>query len=174
MAELGEPRRGHGDWNHLVGSIYRAEFDSLVGMARRFLSVSASEEVVQEVFARFASMPRRPRNGSEVPYLRTMVMNEARSVLRRRQVHDRHLHRWVRPDDVPFDDIVVGLDEQREVRRRVEELSLRQRQVIALRYLHQLSEQEIADRLDISAGSVKTHSFRGIAALRLSCRVDVA
>jgi len=42
----------------------------------------------------------------------------------------------------------------------------RQREVIVLRYLADLSEEEIAAALAISAGTVKTHAKRGLIALR--------
>ncbi len=47
-------------------------------------------------------------------------------------------------------------------------LPRRQCEVIVLRYLVGLSETEVADALDISHGTVKTHLRRGIAALRRS------
>ena len=40
----------------------------------------------------------------------------------------------------------------------------RQRECLVLRYYLDLSEAEIAATLGISAGSVKTHSHRGVAA----------
>jgi DNA-directed RNA polymerase specialized sigma24 family protein len=38
--------------------------------------------------------------------------------------------------------------------------------VLLLRYQAELTEAEIADTLGISAGSVKTHAHRGLAAVR--------
>lgn len=46
-------------------------------------------------------------------------------------------------------------------------LPRRQREVVALRHLGDLSEVECAEALRISTGSVKTHLHRGLAALRL-------
>ena len=45
-------------------------------------------------------------------------------------------------------------------------LTPRQREVLVLRHYLDLSEAEIAETLQISRGSVKTHASRGAAALR--------
>ena len=45
-------------------------------------------------------------------------------------------------------------------------LPRRQRQVVVLRYLSDLSEADVATALGVSAGSVKTHLHRGLASLR--------
>jgi RNA polymerase sigma factor (sigma-70 family) len=42
----------------------------------------------------------------------------------------------------------------------------RQRQAIVLRYYADMSEAEIADAMKISRGAVKSHTARGMAALR--------
>jgi RNA polymerase sigma factor (sigma-70 family) len=49
-------------------------------------------------------------------------------------------------------------------------LPKRQREVVALRYFLDLSEQEIASALGCSTGSVKQHASRGLAALRRELR----
>jgi RNA polymerase sigma-70 factor (ECF subfamily) len=45
-------------------------------------------------------------------------------------------------------------------------LSRRQREAVVLRYLGQMSEREVADALDLTVGTVKTHLRRGLDALR--------
>jgi RNA polymerase sigma factor (sigma-70 family) len=47
-------------------------------------------------------------------------------------------------------------------------LPRRQREVVVLRYLADRSEQETADALGCSLGTVKQHAHRGLAALRTS------
>jgi RNA polymerase sigma factor (sigma-70 family) len=49
----------------------------------------------------------------------------------------------------------------------------RQREVIVLRHLAGLSEPEIAERLGLSLGTVKTHLRRGKDALRSRLPVDI-
>lgn len=48
----------------------------------------------------------------------------------------------------------------------LDRLPRRQREVVVLRYLSDLSEADVAAALGVSAGSVKTHLHRGLASLR--------
>jgi RNA polymerase sigma factor (sigma-70 family) len=61
-------------------------------------------------------------------------------------------------------DLAAHMDLLNEVRA----LPRRQREVITLRYLVDLPEDRIAELLGLSASSVKTHTRRGMAALRRS------
>lgn len=47
-------------------------------------------------------------------------------------------------------------------------LPKRQREVVAMRHLAQMSEADVAAALRVSSGSVKTHLSRGLASLRRS------
>jgi RNA polymerase sigma factor (sigma-70 family) len=57
-------------------------------------------------------------------------------------------------------------EQRAEVLVALDSLSQRQREVLVLRYYLDLSEADIADTLHISRGAVKSHSSRGLAALR--------
>jgi RNA polymerase sigma factor (sigma-70 family) len=59
------------------------------------------------------------------------------------------------------------------VRRAVAGLSPRLRDVVILRYFHDLSVRETAEVLDITAGSVKTYTHRAVHALRGELGVDL-
>jgi RNA polymerase sigma factor (sigma-70 family) len=52
-------------------------------------------------------------------------------------------------------------------------LPRRQREVVVLRYLVGLSEAQVAETLDISHGTVKTHLRRGLAGLRKDIDLDL-
>jgi RNA polymerase sigma factor (sigma-70 family) len=67
------------------------------------------------------------------------------------------------PRDVDAEDAAVLRVAMLEA---LERLPRRQRQVLALRFLSDLSETDVAAALHISAGSVKTHTSRGLATLR--------
>ena len=60
------------------------------------------------------------------------------------------------------------------VRSSIAKLPRRQRQVVAMRFLADMPEDEVARVLDISTGSVKTHLHRALASLRVSLASEEA
>lgn len=155
------------NWATTVERMYRTEFAGLCGLARRLVDTTANaEDVVQEAFARFAALRTRPTVGCELAYLRSIVRNEARSVLRRRQIRERHARRRETALQILPDDACILADESLRLADQLRQLPARQREVIALRFGGGLSEREIAARLAISPGSVKTHASRGIRSMR--------
>lgn len=69
-----------------------------------------------------------------------------------------------RPADVgAHDDAVAG---RTDLCRALQQLPAAQRAVIVLRYFEDLSEQEIAETLNVSTGTVKSRAARGLLAMR--------
>ena len=99
-----------------------------------------------------------------LPYVRTAVLNVCRSGLRRRVVARRHLGS-TEPNAQSAETTVAQQHERAAVVAALRGLPTRQRECLVLRYYADLSEAEIASTLGISAGSVKTHCHRGLAAL---------
>jgi RNA polymerase sigma factor (sigma-70 family) len=63
-------------------------------------------------------------------------------------------------------DVLDGLAARLDVRAGLMSLPLRQRQVLVMRYIGDLSEEETARALSVSVASVKTHNRRGLDRLR--------
>jgi RNA polymerase sigma factor (sigma-70 family) len=170
-------------------SAYREHYASLVRLASILVDdVGTCEEVVQEAFVRVWQRGGALRDADRLPaYLRSAVLNGARSHLRKVVVRRRHLSSVPPPaagadaeagrgagtdvEAVGTDTAegpeagAVASDETRQVLAALRTLPDRQREVLALRYYLDLSEAEIAVTLGISPGSVKTHAHRGLAAL---------
>lgn len=126
---------------------------------------SVGEEIVQEAFVRVHGAWHRIRDFDAAPgYLRATVLNLARSRLRRRLVARKHEPARA-VDATSAEEGAVLREDQREVLDALRSLPTRQRECLALRYYQDMSEAEIAQTLGISAGSVKTHTSRGLAAL---------
>jgi RNA polymerase sigma-70 factor (sigma-E family) len=151
-------------WQEVEG-LYRTHRGDLVRLAGLLLDEpGACEEVVQDAFIAL-HLHRGSVAPDKVPaYLRSAVLNAARSRLRRRRVADR-LGR-IRPGAPPTPEDETILDDRRAaVLAAVRLLPRRQQEVVVLRYWLDLSEADIAATLGISAGSVKTHASRGLASV---------
>jgi RNA polymerase sigma-70 factor (sigma-E family) len=159
-------------WNAdtAVEHLYAAHYVRLVRLAVLLVrDVETAEEVVQDSFVamhgRWATLAEPDK---ALAYLRRAVVNNARSVLRRRGVQARHATSAPPVVREPAEaDEQARVDERRTaVLDALRRLPDRQREVLALRYYLDLSEAEIAETLGISRGAVKSHASRGVAALR--------
>lgn len=147
-----------------VGALYAAHRAGLVRLAAMLVDdVAAAEDVVQDVFVRVHRRHDQLVEPSSLAgYLRTAVVNEARSVLRRRKTALKHL-RSAEPESGPGADAALLLEEEhRAVIRIVQRLPRSQREVVVLRYWMGLSEAEIAETLGISRGTVKSQASRAM------------
>lgn len=153
-------------WDSAVVAVYLERYPDLVKVAMRYMDTTArSEDVVQDVLMRCHAGRARPEPGREFSYLRTAVLNGARDRLRHRQVVDRHARSLARPNLVEPDwrEHLATAD---VLWAALERLPQRQRQVLVLRHVHQMSEADTANALTLSLGSVKTHASRGRTRLR--------
>jgi RNA polymerase sigma-70 factor (sigma-E family) len=124
-----------------------------------------AEDLVHEAFVRLFGRFRDLRNPDAfAAYLRTTIVNTARSHFRRRRVERAYLERVgpVRePPAEPPDP--TGRD---EIWHALGRLSPRQRAAIVLRYYEDLSEGQTADVLGVPVGTVKSLVSRGLEKLR--------
>ncbi|HEY3604984.1 MAG TPA: SigE family RNA polymerase sigma factor [Sporichthyaceae bacterium] len=157
------------DADEAVTELYTAHYRGLVRLAALLLRDSwAAEEVVQDAFVATHSAWGRLRDEEKaLAYLRRTVVNRSRSALRRRSVAERH----ARGDDGFLPSAETGaltrLDAD-AVLVALRGLPPRQREALVLRYWADLPEAEVAEAMKVSKGSVKTHTSRGLAALRTS------
>jgi DNA-directed RNA polymerase specialized sigma24 family protein len=132
------------DW--AVTELYSRHFRALVRTAVLLVGdVPTAEDVVQDSFAALHDGWHRLKDQDKaLAYLRQAVVNRSRSVLRHRTVVDKYPQKAA--PDMPSAE--------------------RQREAIVLRYYADLSEAQIARAMGISCGAVKSHTARGMAALR--------
>lgn len=79
---------------------------------------------------------------------------------------DRFRRLRARPSPASEQEPSQFADERMDLVRALRALPKRQREVVAMRYLADLSEADVAAALGIAAGTVKAHAARGLAALR--------
>ena len=132
-----------------------------------------AEEVVQDAFVSMHDGWHRLRDTEKaLAYLRQAVVNQSRSVLRHRTVVDKNLQNA--PPDMPSAEHgAMVLLERDAVVAALRDLPDRQREAIVLRYYADLSEADIATAMGISRGAVKSHTSRGMAALRAALEQEL-
>lgn len=153
------------DFQSALPELYDEHYRSLVRLAS--FSVDdreTAEEVVQDAFVKLVAGNYDVEPGKELGYLRSMVLNGARSALRKRQV--RRAHTPEAPGlVVAAEEAGVASTEHDAMIAALRELPEKQASVLVLRYYLDLSEAEIALTLDIARGSVKSHAHRGLKRL---------
>jgi RNA polymerase sigma-70 factor (sigma-E family) len=158
------------DADTALEELYAAHWRGLVRLAVLLLrDQSVAEEVVQDAFVAMHGRWRWLRDPDKaLAYLRQTVVNRSRSALRHRGVVERYVARQPPALSVadPADAPTLVSDRRTAVLDALRELPTRQREVLALRHYLELSEEEIAETLGISRGSVKAHASRGSATLR--------
>jgi RNA polymerase sigma-70 factor (sigma-E family) len=151
----------------IVAALHTAHYTSLVRLAALLVrDVATAEEVVQDSFVAVTANWRRLRDSDKaLPYLRRCVVNRSRSVLRHRVIVDKNKQPSL-PDMPSAEQGAMALLERSAVIAALHHLPHRQREAIVLRYYGEFSEAQIASAMGISRGAVKSHTARGMSALR--------
>jgi RNA polymerase sigma-70 factor (sigma-E family) len=167
-AGIGTPARLGGGGAGGIDELYRVRRLALVRMAVLMVDdLSTAEDIVQEAFTKLCRRHGADLRDVDDPnaYLTTAVLNAARSVLRRRKVARAYVvpRAGVAP---AAEDLALLGEGDREVLAALGRLTTRQRQVVVLRFWSELSEQEIAEALRVSRGTVKSTASRALTILR--------
>ncbi|MFY1671705.1 SigE family RNA polymerase sigma factor [Plantactinospora sp. WMMB334] len=164
-----EPPRWTAD--EAIASLFAAHYRPLVRLATLLLhDRGAAEEIVQDGYVALHGHWSRLRDADRaLGYLRTSVVNRCRSALRHRRVVTAHLAGARPAADAPSAEAgALDLLRHDTVIAALRTLPPRQREALVLRYYLDLSEAETADLMGVSRGAVKSHTFRGLTALKQS------
>jgi RNA polymerase sigma factor (sigma-70 family) len=154
-------------------ALYRTQWWPMLRLAQGLVDdVGSAEDVVQDAFA---GLYRNVNcadlvadTGAAIRYLRVSVVNGARSALRRR----RTARAWLgglrdAGEHAPAaDEPSLRSADQELARRALAALPSRQREVLTLRFLADLTDAEIAEATGLSPTNVRSAASRGMATLR--------
>lgn len=149
------PKRAAAQWPDALVQLYRDRRTDLVRIAYLMTSSSSvAEELVQEAFV--SARPHIDKIRSPYAYVRTAVINNARSWHRRQEVERR-----LQPNEPGY--VMLEADEMWDA---LQHLDVRRRAAIVLRFYEQLPDSEIAEILECELPTVRTLVFRGLQDLR--------
>ena len=153
-------------WETLVRVYWKRVFNIAYKFVARF---DEAEDLTQEIFVKlFRALPTFDRRASFDTWLTRVSRNLCIDRYRRRRREKERFTDEVDPDTIQLDELVARPDatlEQRDqvaiVRRALAKLPPTYREAVALRDVHELSYEEIAHRLQLPEGTVKSRINRG-------------
>jgi len=149
-----------------VTALYQAHALGLVRLAVLMVGdQQTAEDVVQEAFlGLYRRWPALKDPERALAYARSSVLNGCRMALRARFRRDKIA--VAAPDDIESAEATALLGEaNRQVLAALRRLPARQREAVVLRYYLDMTENQAAQAMRVSRGTVKSATSRGLAAL---------
>jgi RNA polymerase sigma-70 factor (ECF subfamily) len=163
-------------WDTLVRAYWKLVFNIAYKFVARF---DEAEDLTQEIFVKlFTALATYDRRASFETWLTRVSRNLCIDRYRRRRREEERFTDEVDPDAIPLDELVSRPDatlEQREevaiVRQALANLPPAYREAVSLRDIHELSYEQIAERLQLPEGTVKSRINRGRKELARHLRI---
>lgn len=160
-------------------SLYQATSPKLFGFALRILGKhELAEEALQDGFVSIwhSAAAYQPHLAAPMTWMATIVRNKALDILRRSEdaieidanEFNTDIMNAMQDPQPTAADTVAMTGEARALAHCMAALEGLHRQAIGMAYLHDLSHSEVAQRLSIPVGTVKTWIRRGLERLK-SC-----
>jgi len=156
-----------------LGILYDRYSRLVYGLAFKILeNAEEAEDVTQDVFLTLWRQDAyTPSRGSLSSFLTTMTRSRSIDKLRARGTKLRFLQRWqalVRTEPASTSPLEMASVQERSelVREALSQLPENERQILEIAYYEGLSQSEIAERLQVPLGTVKSRSRQGLLKLR--------
>jgi len=166
-----------GEATQAVTALYQAHALGLVRLAVILLGdKAAAEDVVQDAFlGLYRRWDRLADPSSALAYVRSSVLNGCRTVLRRQSRDGGRgglggglaaaAAAFAGPALESAEAHALVSEEHREVLAAIRRLPDRQREALVLRYYYDMTEDQVAEAMRISRGTVKSATSRAVAAV---------
>jgi len=157
------------------GQFYDRHFDEVLSyFCRRTSCPHQASDLAAETFAKALLSCHRynPLSGSPIAWLFGIARHELLGMYRKKQVSDRALQKLgmprIRVDDASIERIEAIIDASAmaiDLRKALDGLPIAVAQAITLRVGHELSFEEVANRLGCTAGAARVRVSRGLSKL---------
>jgi RNA polymerase sigma-70 factor (sigma-E family) len=122
-----------------------------------------AEEIAQTAFVSIYGRWNKVRIDSADAYLHTVL---TRAFLDTRRRGRKREHVMAEPPEVAVHADTSSVEDRPSLLQALQQVPARQRAVLVLRFVEDLSVDEVADALGCTSGTVKSQTARGLATLR--------
>lgn len=151
-------------------ALYEQEAAQMLGVAIRMLKRRAlAEEVLQDAFLAIWNNAGRYQSGNARGWIYAILRNRALNVLRgeaRTELIEDYDHLDQPSDDETPEDIMGRLSDESALKRCLKLLDAARQKIVILAYTEGLSHGEIAAKLGVPLGTVKSWLRRSLLSLR--------
>lgn len=152
-----------------IESLFKTHYTQMYHLALTLLFDEAeSKDVVSDVFANLLGSNVVMRADNAKSFLLASVYHRCLNVLQHRQVRERFAHLFIEDTDTLVSDNTAEKQMQMEELMRYvrDNLSPLEQNVFRLRYLREMTCQEVADALNVSRQTVHTHLKQSVEKIR--------
>ena len=167
-ARINSAERG-GIGRSQIESLFKTHYTQMYHLALTLLFDEAeSKDVVSDVFASLISGKTMMRTDNAKAFLLACVRHRCMNVLQHKQVHERFARLLTEGTDTLVSDNTAEEQLQMEGLMRYvrENLSSLELQIFRLRYLREMTCQEVAEVLNVSRQTVHTHLKQSVEKIR--------
>jgi len=129
-----------------------------------------AEDFVQDAFIAYFGKKEQISSQESIvkSYLYSSVKNSIFNWQRRNRVQEKYWEKtgFTELDDIDIDNAIIEAEVMEEIDKIIKELPDACRMIFQLSYLEGLSNQQIADELNLSINTIKTQKRRGLQHLR--------
>ena len=148
--------------------IYRRHYAPMYRLARRLLyDPQESKDVVSDIFARLLREKYQPQRNQMEGYLMTAVRNRCRDVLNRKSMQERVEKHFLQES---MQSQIVSMNDDDRLERLMQfieaELPPLSQQIFRLRFLSEMSYEEVAQTVGVTKVTVYNHLSQSLQRIR--------
>ena len=148
--------------------IYRRHYAPMYRLARRLLyDPQESKDVVSDIFARLLREKYQPQRNQMEGYLMTAVRNRCRDVLNRKSMQERVERLFLQES---MQSHIVSMNDDDRLERLMQfieaELPPLSQQIFRLRFLSEMSYEEVAQAAGVSKVTVYNHLSQSVQRIK--------
>ena len=149
-------------------NIYRRHYAKMYRLAKTMLyDADESKDVVSDIFARLLRDGDRPQKDKMEGYLMTAVRNRCRDVISHKSIRERVEKLFLQES---MQSQIVSLNDDDRLERLMQfiesELPPLSQQIFRLRFLHEMSYEEVAQAAGVSKVTVYNHLSQSLQRIR--------